>query len=69
MRALGLPKHVAVARDVATAGNTSAASVPLAMHALLESGAAQAGDHALLVGFGAGLSFASQVVILPPAAA
>jgi 3-oxoacyl-[acyl-carrier-protein] synthase-3 len=69
VRALGLPEHVAVARDVATAGNTSAASVPLAMHALLASGAAQAGDHALLVGFGAGLTFASQVVTLPPAAA
>jgi 3-oxoacyl-(acyl-carrier-protein) synthase III len=68
VRGLGLPEHVAVARDVATAGNTSAASVPLAMHALLASGAARPGDHALLLGFGAGLTFASQVVTLPPAA-
>jgi 3-oxoacyl-(acyl-carrier-protein) synthase III len=68
VRGLGLPEHVAVARDVATAGNTSAASVPLAMHALLASGAARPGDHALLLGFGAGLTFASQVVALPPAA-
>jgi 3-oxoacyl-[acyl-carrier-protein] synthase-3 len=65
VKALGLPEHVAVARDVATAGNTSAASVPLAMHALLASGAAQPGDHALLLGFGAGLTFASQVATLP----
>jgi 3-oxoacyl-(acyl-carrier-protein) synthase III len=69
VRALGLPEHVAVARDVETAGNTSAASVPLAMHALLTSGAAQPGDLALLLGFGAGLTFASQVVTLPPARA
>jgi beta-ketoacyl ACP synthase len=38
------------------------------MHALLASGAARPGDHALLLGFGAGLTFASQVVTLPPAA-
>ena len=65
VRALGLPEHVAVARDVGTAGNTSAASVPLAMHALLASGAVRPGDDALLLGFGAGLTFASQVVTLP----
>lgn len=65
VRALGLPEHVAVGRDVESAGNTSAASVPLAMHALLASGAAAPGDHALLLGFGAGLTFASQVVALP----
>ncbi len=69
VRALGLPEHVAVARDVATAGNTSAASVPLAMHALLTAGAARPGGDALLVGFGAGLTFAAQVVALPPTAA
>ncbi|NMO92931.1 beta-ketoacyl-ACP synthase 3 [Actinomycetospora sp. TBRC 11914] len=67
VRALGVPEHVAVARDVETAGNTSAASVPLAMHALLTSGASRPGDQALLLGFGAGLTFASQVATLPPA--
>ena len=69
VRALGLPEHVAVARDVETTGNTSAASVPLAMHALVSTGAAQPGDHALLLGFGAGLTFAAQVASLPPARA
>ena len=66
-KGLGLPEHVTVAHDVATSGNTSAASVPLAIHALLSDGDAVPGDHALLVGFGAGLTYAAQVVTLPPA--
>ncbi|GAA4797263.1 ketoacyl-ACP synthase III [Actinomycetospora chlora] len=65
-RALALPAHVTVARDVVTTGNTSAASVPLAMHALLADGDARPGDLALLAGFGAGLTYAAQVVALPP---
>jgi 3-oxoacyl-[acyl-carrier-protein] synthase III len=69
VRALGLPDHVVVSRDVETTGNTSAASVPLAMHAVLASGEARPGDLALLLGFGAGLTFASQVVTLPRCAA
>ncbi|GLZ28591.1 3-oxoacyl-[acyl-carrier-protein] synthase 3 protein 1 [Lentzea sp. NBRC 105346] len=62
---LGLPPHVAVARDVVTAGNTSSASIPLALDALLSSGEVAPGGSALLVGFGAGLAVASQVVTLP----
>ena len=46
-------------------GNTSAASVPLALSALMESGEAKSGDLALLLGYGAGLTFAGQVVVLP----
>jgi 3-oxoacyl-(acyl-carrier-protein) synthase III len=68
VRALALPDGVAVARDVVETGNTSAASVPLAMHALVAGGGAQAGDLALLCGFGAGLTYAAQVVTLPPVA-
>ncbi|QUQ63323.1 beta-ketoacyl-ACP synthase III [Kutzneria sp. CA-103260] len=64
-KSLRLPPTVAVARDVVEQGNTSAASVPLAMEALLSSGEARSGDTALLLGFGAGLSFAGQVVVLP----
>jgi len=64
-KALRLPPHVAVARDVVTAGNTSSASIPLAMQRLLELGEAHSGDLALLIGFGAGLVYAAQVVILP----
>ncbi|MFJ6246868.1 MULTISPECIES: beta-ketoacyl-ACP synthase III [unclassified Streptomyces] len=62
---LDLPPEVAVARDVVTSGNTSGASVPLAMDALLDTGAARSGDLALLLGYGAGLSYAATVVTLP----
>ena len=65
-RNIKLPESVAVATDIVEAGNTSAASVPLAMEAMLRSGQARAGDLALLIAFGAGLSFAGQVVTLPP---
>jgi len=65
VRALGLPENVVVARDIITTGNTSAASVPLAMDRMLASGEVPHGGTALLVGFGAGLVFASQVVTLP----
>ncbi|WP_329473148.1 ketoacyl-ACP synthase III [Streptomyces sp. NBC_01723] len=62
---LGLAPHTVVARDVVTAGNTSAASIPLALDELLSRGTLSSGDPALLVGFGAGLAHAAQVVALP----
>jgi 3-oxoacyl-[acyl-carrier-protein] synthase-3 len=62
---LALPEHVVVAKDIKTTGNTSAASIPLAMHALLESGEIKSGDLALQIGFGAGLAFGAQVVVVP----
>jgi 3-oxoacyl-[acyl-carrier-protein] synthase-3 len=65
VRKIGLPEGVAVARDIVTTGNTSAASVPLAMERLLDNGEAPHGGTALLIGYGAGLSFAAQVVTLP----
>ena len=65
IRALKLPDRVAVARDIAEQGNTSAASIPLAMERMLEAGEAKSGDTALLIGFGAGLTYAAQVVTLP----
>ena len=60
-----LPESVTIARDIATMGNTSAASVPLALERLIESGEAASGDTALLIAFGAGLVYAAQVVIVP----
>ncbi|WP_375492157.1 beta-ketoacyl-ACP synthase 3 [uncultured Jatrophihabitans sp.] len=57
--------HAIVADDVATAGNTSAASIPLALADLTRRRAVEAGQLALLVGFGAGLSYAAQVIQLP----
>ncbi|RZS89669.1 3-oxoacyl-[acyl-carrier-protein] synthase III [Motilibacter rhizosphaerae] len=65
VKGMGLPEHVAVADDVRWTGNTSAASIPLAMERVLREGRAQPGDLALLVGFGGGLSHAAQVVALP----
>lgn len=65
VRAIGLPESVPVARDIVTSGNTSAASIPLAMERMLENGEAPHGGTALLIGFGAGLVYAAQVVTLP----
>ena len=64
-KAMQLPESVAIARDIRTSGNTSAASIPLAMDALYQEGAVKSGDTALLIGFGAGLVYAAQVVQLP----
>ncbi|WP_269854118.1 ketoacyl-ACP synthase III [Streptomyces sp. RPT161] len=65
IKALKLPEHVAVARDIETTGNTSSASIPLAMERLLATGQAKSGDTALVIGFGAGLVYAAAVVTLP----
>jgi 3-oxoacyl-[acyl-carrier-protein] synthase-3 len=65
VKTLKLPDHVPVARDIAETGNTSAASIPLAMERMLESGEVKSGGTALLIGFGAGLVYAAQVVTLP----
>ncbi len=62
---LGLPESVVIARDIATTGNTSAASIPLATHRLLEENPEVSGGLALQIGFGAGLVFGAQVVVLP----
>lgn len=62
---LGLPESVRIGRDIETTGNTSAASIPLAAHRLLEENPELSGGLALQIGFGAGLVFAAQVVVLP----
>ncbi|WP_369216896.1 beta-ketoacyl-ACP synthase 3 [Streptomyces flavofungini] len=63
-RSLGAT-NAAVARDVVLTGNTSAASVPLALSRLIDLGEVGTGDPVLLMGFGAGLSYAAQVVTCP----
>ena len=65
-RGLKLDEKVVIANDIETTGNTSAASIPLAMEDLLSTGKAKPGDTALLLGYGAGLSYAAQVVKMPP---
>ncbi len=67
VRGLKLPESIPVADDIVETANTSSASVPLAMEKMLREGQAPAGGLALLVGFGAGLAYAGQVVRLPQA--
>lgn len=64
-RSMKLPAHVKIARDIADQGNTSAASIPLALDRMIEEGEAKSGDTALLIAFGAGLAYAAQVVKVP----
>jgi 3-oxoacyl-[acyl-carrier-protein] synthase III len=64
-RAMKLPESVKIARDIAEQGNTSAASIPLALDRMYADGDAKSGDVALLIAFGAGLAYAAQVVVLP----
>jgi len=65
IKQLKLPESVVIARDIADTGNTSAASIPLATERLLREGQVASGDLALQIGFGAGLVYAAQVVVLP----
>ncbi len=65
-REMKLPDSVVIAENIRTSGNTSAASVPIAMSALLEEHPELHGQLALLIGYGAGLVYAGQVVQLPP---
>jgi 3-oxoacyl-[acyl-carrier-protein] synthase III len=62
---LKLPDSVVIARDIETTGNTSSASIPLAAHRLLEEHPELSGGLALQIGFGAGLVFGAQIVVLP----
>ncbi len=64
-RSMKLPERVKIARDIADQGNTSAASIPLALHRMIDEGEAKSGDVALLIAFGAGLAYAAQVVTVP----
>ncbi|MFF9359968.1 beta-ketoacyl-ACP synthase III [Streptomyces griseoluteus] len=57
--------NAVVARDVTESGNTSAASIPLALSKLIEQGSVRSGDPALLFGFGGNLSYAGQVIRCP----
>ncbi len=54
-----------VADDIVNAGNTSAASIPLALSRLIERGDVPSGAPALLIGFGAGMTYAAQVIEIP----
>jgi 3-oxoacyl-[acyl-carrier-protein] synthase-3 len=47
-------------------GNTSAASIPLALCEAIDQGRLKSGDHAVMVGFGSGLTWAAAVVHWQP---
>ena len=61
---LGVPETI-VARDIVTSGNTSAATIPLALSRMVERGEIPSGAPVLLLGFGSGLAYAAQVVLAP----
>jgi 3-oxoacyl-[acyl-carrier-protein] synthase-3 len=65
VRSLKLPSSVYIARDVVEMGNTSSASIPVALSRMVETGAVPSGSPALLLGFGAGLTYAGQVILMP----
>lgn len=64
-KSLNLPEHVAIAKDGIQMGNTTAATIPLALETLIENKEVKSGDLALLMGFGAGLSYSGQVIAIP----
>ena len=63
-RKLGAPQAL-VATDIVNSGNTSSASIPLALSAMIERGELGSGSAVLLLGFGAGISYAAQVITVP----
>jgi 3-oxoacyl-[acyl-carrier-protein] synthase III len=63
-RKLGAPQ-AQVADDIVHAGNTSSASIPLALSRMIERGEIGSGEAVLLLGFGAGVSYAAQVITVP----
>ena len=58
-------QHAVISRDIVTSGNTSAGSIPIGLTKLVRDGSARSGALALVLGFGAGLAYAAQVVRLP----
>jgi 3-oxoacyl-[acyl-carrier-protein] synthase-3 len=65
LRKAGAREDMRVAQDIVHSGNTSSASIPLAIDHMRAAGEISRGDVMLLVGFGAGLSYAGQVVVCP----
>lgn len=65
LRSKGARDDLVVADDIVHSGNTSSASIPMALDHMRTAGRVRSGDVLLLVGFGAGLSYAGQVVVCP----
>jgi 3-oxoacyl-[acyl-carrier-protein] synthase III len=65
LRSVGAREDMVVADDIIYSGNTSSASIPMALDHMRSAGRVSSGDVLLMVGFGAGLSYGAQVVISP----
>ncbi|HEY2521656.1 MAG TPA: beta-ketoacyl-ACP synthase III [Streptosporangiaceae bacterium] len=63
-RKIGVPRE-RVADDIQYAGNTSSASIPLALARMVERDELPSGSPVLLMGFGAGMCYAAQVITVP----
>ena len=64
-RRLGVPMDKVMV-NIDRYGNTSAASIPLALCEAVEEGRLEPGDHVVFVGFGAGLTWAAAVLHWQP---
>lgn len=65
LRTKGAREDMVVADDIVYSGNTSSASIPIALDHMRVKGQIRRGDVVLIIGFGAGLSYAGQVIIAP----
>lgn len=65
LRAAGAREDLVIGRDIVDSGNTSSASIPIALDHMRAAGEIASGDAVLIVGFGAGLTYAGQVLICP----
>ena len=63
-RKLGVPRE-RLADDIVNSGNTSSASIPMAMSRMIEQNEVTSGDRVLFLGYGAGLCYAAQVITVP----
>ena len=61
----GARPDLRVAKDIVTSGNTSSASIPMALDRMRQAGGISPGQLVLAVGFGAGLTYAGQVFRCP----
>ena len=69
LRSKGARADLRVADDIVHSGNTSSASIPLALDHMRAQGRLRSGETVLLVGFGAGLTYAARSSSAPDARA
>ena len=62
VKTLKLPEHVTVARDIRTTGNTSAASIPLALDVAVRDGRIKPGDLVMIEAMGGGFTWGAALI-------